>query len=118
MDMHLNELYAVLDQLEAGRLPEARPLAAFIEACAPDLFAADHIAKPRSFGDGRKLALVHHTVDLYADSVDESFLLGFLLLSFLESITRRVFTSFNTCFVLGEVHILYLLQLQFRKDLG
>ena len=39
MDMHLNELYAVLDQLEAGQLPEARPLAAFIEACAPDLFA-------------------------------------------------------------------------------
>lgn len=37
--MTLKELYAVLDQLEAGQLPPAERLAAFIEACAPELFA-------------------------------------------------------------------------------
>ena len=39
MQSKLNDMYAVLDQLEAGRLPEAGRLAAFIEACAPELFA-------------------------------------------------------------------------------
>ena len=39
MEITLKDLYAVLDQLEAGRLPDPAPLAAFIEACAPELFA-------------------------------------------------------------------------------
>ena len=37
--MTLNDLYSVLDKLEAGQLPSAEKLAAFIEACAPELFA-------------------------------------------------------------------------------
>ncbi len=39
MNDTLKGLYAVLDQLEAGQLPEAARLAVFIEACAPDLFS-------------------------------------------------------------------------------
>ena len=39
MEITLNDLYAVLGQLEVGRLPEPEPLAALIEACAPELFA-------------------------------------------------------------------------------
>ena len=55
-----------------------------------------------------------HSCGLYPPE-DDSFLLTFLLLSFLESITLRVFTSFNTCFVLGVVHVLYLMQLTIQK---
>ena len=39
MKISLNDLYAVLDQLEASCLPDEERLAAFIEACAPELFA-------------------------------------------------------------------------------
>ena len=39
MKISLNDLYAVLDQLEASRFPDEEHLAAFIEACAPELFA-------------------------------------------------------------------------------
>ena len=39
MEVTLKDLYSVLDQLEAGHLPDPVPLAAFIEACAPELFA-------------------------------------------------------------------------------
>ena len=39
MDIRLQDLYNTLDELESGQLPNAESLAAFIEACAPDLFA-------------------------------------------------------------------------------
>lgn len=60
-----------------------------------------------------------HGMSIVTCFIPESdpFLLGFLLLSFLRSITQRVFTSFNTYSVPGIVQVLYLLQLQLREIL-
>ena len=63
----LKDLYAVLDQLEAGQLPSAQDIAAFIEACAPELFSGP---VPSNAGELRRGFLAE--AGLPADSVQAS----------------------------------------------